>query len=53
MLIPAIARKEELDGLFMASVYSEDYFWYSGYLYAHELPISFKCHSFNGGMQAD
>lgn len=39
MLIPAIARKEELDGLFMASVYSEDYFWYSGYLYAHELPI--------------
>lgn len=38
MLVPAITKKDELERLFMESIYSEDYFWYSGYLYAHELP---------------
>lgn len=39
MLEPAILHKEELDELFKKEIYTEDFFFYSGYGGCHELPV--------------
>lgn len=38
MLKPAILYKDELEKKFAEYVYTEDYFYYCGYAYCHELP---------------
>jgi hypothetical protein len=38
MLVPAILYKEELETAFAKELYSERYFYYSGYAYSNELP---------------
>ena len=38
MLKPALLYKEELERKFAEVIYTDEYFWYSGYPYAHQLP---------------
>lgn len=38
MLVPAILYKDELEKLFAAEIYSDDYFYYSGWGTCYELP---------------
>lgn len=38
MLIPAILKKDELEKLFAQYVYTDEYFYYTGYCYSHGLP---------------
>ena len=44
MLVPALLHKGELLGKFVQEMYTDKYFYYSGYGYSHELPnIEDKC----------
>lgn len=38
MLVPAITKKEDLEELFSAEIYKEDFFYYTGWAHTHELP---------------
>lgn len=38
MLVPAISQKKELEELFSKEIYKEDFFYYAGWAYCHELP---------------
>lgn len=38
MLVPAVTKKDELEGLFAQHAYTYEYFLYMGHRYAHELP---------------
>jgi hypothetical protein len=38
MLVPAICHKDEIEKLFAREIYTDKYFYYSGYAHSHELP---------------
>lgn len=38
MLVPAICYKDEIERLFAREIYTDKYFYYSGYAHSHELP---------------
>jgi hypothetical protein len=38
MLVPAILYKTEIEEAFAKEIYTDDYFYYTGYAHGHELP---------------